>query len=297
MPQAPVVLLSEQQWRGRRAAHERRVDAWTIGWRERRASGAKHPVDDFLFTYYPTRPAVLRRWHPGIGVALAGEDLADLGDGYREAELAGTPAWLLDPTRFASLVPAALRIAALLTATAHRDPQFGCFGLHEWAMVYRQRPDETRHEQWPLRLEPEQVRATVDGRRTALQPLRRVPLLHGGGASAEPGAAHPRAAGPARAGRVPAREHGPVPAREPDLPGRGQRPRRRLLRARARHPYPRHARGPVRPARAGYDPVEVETPSGRSEFAFQQRGFAARAAALRADLLAVVDRFLRTMET
>ena len=32
----------------------------------------KHPVHDFLFTYYSQRPAQLRRWHPGYGVALAG---------------------------------------------------------------------------------------------------------------------------------------------------------------------------------------------------------------------------------
>ena len=28
----------------------------------------KHPVHDFLFTYYSHRPAQLRRWHPGYGV-------------------------------------------------------------------------------------------------------------------------------------------------------------------------------------------------------------------------------------
>ena len=36
----------------------------------RRRSGVKHPVHDFLFTYYSQRPAALRRWHPGWGVAL-----------------------------------------------------------------------------------------------------------------------------------------------------------------------------------------------------------------------------------
>ncbi len=35
------------------------------------ANGVKHPVHDFLFTYYSQRPAQLRRWHPGYGVALA----------------------------------------------------------------------------------------------------------------------------------------------------------------------------------------------------------------------------------
>jgi hypothetical protein len=40
-------------------------------------------------------------------------------------------------------------VARLLSSTASRQPQFGCFGLHEWAMVYR---DEPRHREWPLRL-------------------------------------------------------------------------------------------------------------------------------------------------
>ena len=36
-------------------------------------------------------------------------------------------------------------LAGLLRSTADRAPFFGCFGLHEWAMVYRQTPEEIRH--------------------------------------------------------------------------------------------------------------------------------------------------------
>ena len=36
-------------------------------------------------------------------------------------------------------------IHALLVATAGRPANFGCFGMHEWAMVYRLTEDETRH--------------------------------------------------------------------------------------------------------------------------------------------------------
>ena len=41
-------------------------------------------------------------------------------------------------------------VEALLRATASRPPRLGCFGLHEWAMVYRA-GDELRHP-LPLRL-------------------------------------------------------------------------------------------------------------------------------------------------
>lgn len=39
----------------------------------------------------------------------------------------------------------------------------------------------------------------------------------------------------------------------------------------------------------GYPPVRVETPEGRAEYAAAQRGFAERAAPLRARLLAALD--------
>jgi len=42
--------------------------------------------------------------------------------------------------------------AILMRATAARTPHFGCFGMHEWAMVYRLRPEQVRHAAWPLRL-------------------------------------------------------------------------------------------------------------------------------------------------
>ena len=41
-------------------------------------------------------------------------------------------------------------IAGLLRATASRPARLNCFGLHEWAMVYR--APRVRHGQVPLRL-------------------------------------------------------------------------------------------------------------------------------------------------
>ncbi len=43
-------------------------------------------------------------------------------------------------------------IRDLLNATAGRTAALSCFGLHEWAMVYRQGADERRHVSYPLRL-------------------------------------------------------------------------------------------------------------------------------------------------
>jgi hypothetical protein len=51
-------------------------------------------------------------------------------------------------------------IHGLLTATASRAPRFSCFGLHEWAMVYRSA--DVRHEDWPLRLGTSGTDAVVE---------------------------------------------------------------------------------------------------------------------------------------
>ena len=50
------VVLPECEWHKRRRAHEQRVSAWTGPHQARAARGEKHPVHDFLFTYYRFRP-------------------------------------------------------------------------------------------------------------------------------------------------------------------------------------------------------------------------------------------------
>ncbi len=43
-----------------------------------------------------------------------------------------------------------------------RPATFGCFGVHEWAMVHGLDPAEIRHASWPLRLAPGQVADVVE---------------------------------------------------------------------------------------------------------------------------------------
>jgi len=57
-----VIVLCESERRAREAAHRARVRPWTETHRQRQAAGAKHPMLDFLFTYYSFRPARLERW-------------------------------------------------------------------------------------------------------------------------------------------------------------------------------------------------------------------------------------------
>ena len=138
-------VLARDEWQARAAAHRQRVDVWVQPHLERRAHGIAHPVHDFLFTYYSQRPAALRRWHPGYRVTLL--EAPDYVEVKGYATVSGglsVSAGYLESQR-----PLIESIRSLLAATASRPPTLGCFGLHEWAMVYR--ADDVRHE-WPLRL-------------------------------------------------------------------------------------------------------------------------------------------------
>jgi hypothetical protein len=166
-------VLPEAEWRARAAAHRSRLDELVGPYLERRAAGSAHPVIDFLFTYYGHKPAQLRRWHPGYGVALEGAFEYDSARGYHRLAPSGDPergdigddgspdattlpefgyraAFAADPTYLERRRDTIEFIANLLRATASRPAQLSCFGLHEWAMVYR--TDDVRHQQVPLRL-------------------------------------------------------------------------------------------------------------------------------------------------
>ena len=155
--------LETDEWRGLEQVHEERADAFTRGRRERAATGQTHPVDDFLFTYYPFRPGLLRRWHPGAGVLLQGA--ADLPRATWKWYRSTGSASQVDAAAFSAKNERVIRfIGTLLTATRQRPAHFGCFGMHEWAMVYRQ--GEHRHVA-PLRLGQSDTDAVVDGNRVA----------------------------------------------------------------------------------------------------------------------------------
>jgi hypothetical protein len=137
-------VLEERAWQQRQARHRQRVDEFLGAHR----SDSAHPVWDFLFTYYSLRPRQLRTWHPGFGAVLAGRAadgyLSRSGYGRVADGVAVTGAHVIartDTVRF---------IARLLRATQARSARFNCFGLHEWAMVYR--TPAVRHPQVPLRL-------------------------------------------------------------------------------------------------------------------------------------------------
>ena len=49
------VVLEPEVWRAHQEEHRRAVDELTAGHRARRSRGERHPVWDFMFSYYPVR--------------------------------------------------------------------------------------------------------------------------------------------------------------------------------------------------------------------------------------------------
>jgi hypothetical protein len=310
-----VATLSEPAWRARAAAHEARVRAWTDPHQTRAARGKKHPVFDFLFTYYAFRPAWLRRWHPGPDIALAGEGSREFlrwpeyreiesGTGVSPVGLDGTPEHGRDVHATTALIaldcatlPAHRRefvawLRGMLAAMQARPAFYGCFGLHEWAMVYRQTPDDIRHNHYPLRFAPAELARIVeaapitcthfDAFRFFTPPARPLNKLQ-----------------PTRADTAQLEQRGCLHANmdlykwafklAPFAPAEliadcfalARDIREVDMRA---SPYDLRA--------LGFEPIPIENPAGRAEYEQHQRAFATRGEPLRARLIALCDRLL-----
>jgi hypothetical protein len=144
--------LNASEWRARRDCHRDRVGPRAA---ERVArSGRKHPIYDFLFEYYSYRAAHLLRWSPGVGVVLDGATPTDTDWPHLFRACEGGVVLLAEafPEKRRAYLSWAIDYLGTVGA---REPQFGCFGLHEWAMVYR--TDDIRHSRVPLRIAAEEV--------------------------------------------------------------------------------------------------------------------------------------------
>ena len=286
------------EWRPLADAHAARVDAFVEPHLARRAEHVAHPVHDFLFTYYSHRPAQLRRWHPGFGVGLEdADDHAGL-KGYEQVECAGgadrrrsAHSTRVAAAYVASQRPLLRQLHALLTATAGRSPQLGCFGLHEWAMVHRSAEHGTRHD-WPLRLGQAGTDAVVESHRIGCshfdafrfftptaRPLNTLrPTRDDRPDFEQPGCLHAGMDLYKHAFRL-------SPMVPSDLVADCFELARdiRVLDMRA---------APYDLSGLGFEPVAIETTAGKAAYVEAQRGFAERGAPLRARLIEECDRLL-----
>ncbi|GGK59307.1 hypothetical protein [Ornithinimicrobium pekingense] len=279
-------VLPEQVWRERAAAHAAAVEQLSADRLARRVQGRRHPVDDFLWEYYAFRPAQLARWHPGAGVGLEG---ATERAGWSFYTVADGTAYL-DLERFRDRRGRAVGfVRDLLTATLSRPGRFGCFGLHEWAMVYRAGEDEVRHGGWPLRLGSAGTDEVVETHTVACSHFDAYRFF-------TPDAAPRNTLTPTREGQLAMEQPGclhagmdlykwcfklaPTVPSEITVEAFGLARDVRELDMRA---------APYDLRELGYEPVRIETAEGRAEYARAQRGFTVRSNALRRRLLETLD--------
>lgn len=294
-------VLRAAEWQVLEDTHATRADAFTAGWRRRKPLGAKHAIEDFLFTYYPTRPAQLRRWHPGPGVVLApppgtgapapDDDAPDpyvtraSWRWYRETDDGLT----LDAAAFLADRGDTVRyLHGLLAATASRPGRFGCFGLHEWAMVYRDREAGRDHRHpLPLRLGHEGTDRVVEDHPVQCshfdafrfftpeaEPLNRLrPTRETQPATEQPGCLHATMDLLKWAMKL-----GPAVPGDLLLDCFELAHDVRVVDMQA---------SPYDVSSYGLEPVAIETPEGKAEYVRHQRAFAERGAVLRERLLAV----------
>lgn len=157
--------LTREEWSARADAHLKRAEPWTRPYRARRAAGQLHPIYDFLFIYYRNKPSQLEAWHPGMRVRL---EEAPLDSNFKQTHYSVCDGLTqLDPGKMGENTRHRLEMALRLCQTVRRRaPAFGCFGMHEWAMVYQGDTEgEVRHrERLPLRLSQADTDAFVRSR-------------------------------------------------------------------------------------------------------------------------------------
>ncbi|QTE28675.1 3-methyladenine DNA glycosylase [Pengzhenrongella sicca] len=283
--------LASREWRPVAAAHAARADALTAGHRARRGTGERHPIDDFLYDYYTIKPSLLRRWHPGPGVVLRADPGGTPAEhsAWRWYAVDGAGSVSLDVRAFLSdRGDTARYVRTLLEATASRRAHVGCFGLHEWAMVFHQ-DDERRRHDLPLRLGRAGTDAVV-----AAHPIR---CSHFDAFRFfAPDAVALNALQPTRATQVELEQPGCLHAGMDLFKWAGKLgpvvPGDLLLDcfelAREIRTLDMQA-SPYDVSSLGEPAVAIETAAGRAEYAARQREFAERAARLRGRLIEAID--------
>ncbi len=287
-----TTALAREQWLSQAHIHRDIVENLTSAARTRKQRGEAHPIEDFMWTYYSQRPTQFLKWHPGFGVTLlnAPEYLDERG--YQTTDnQTSVSAEFLDQ-RFESLT----WILRLQTGLLKREPRFACFGLHEWAMVYRREQSEVRHEQAPLRLTPAEIAEVVESQELKCTHYDAFRFY-------VPEARSLNHLMLQREDQIENEQSGclhanmdlykwcykSAPVVSSDLMVRA------FLLARDIRTLDMQA-APYDLRAWGFDPVRIETAEGRAEYVRRQREFHERGQALRTELIEQLDSALRTRE-
>lgn len=284
VPSPPRAVLPSIAWQARAQAHLERVRKWTGPRRARRARQESHPVHDFLFQYYSYSAGKLETWHPEPHEALA--DSQEARERFSGPEYQAQDGVIRRNTSALSAESRAKlhEVVRVMTETRARPANFGCYGMHEWAMVYG--GHDVRHAGVaPLRLPQAALDAFVERRPVACshfdafrffapkaKPMNRLPLAWATRYDAEqPGCVHANM-------DLYRWAYTAMPWIGSDLLWEC------FQLATALRVLDMQA-GPYDLRSLGFAPVKVETAEGRDEYQRRQRELAVRASGLRDRLI------------
>lgn len=286
---AEVCRIAQADWTQRASDHRERLHRQIGGYLKQRVVGLRHPVFDFLFTYYRLRPAELFRWSPGAEVLLENGPPSWWCGDRRWAE-SGNGAYLRASSFPHHRIDSLRWVLDLLRRTALRSPHFACHGLHEWAMVFD--PADIRHTQLPLRLPHREIVNLVRSRGTSCTHFDAFRFFS---AAARSGNVRQLTAPDRPLQEQPGCLHANMDLYKWSAKFHPWIPSElladsfllaweiRILDMRA---------SPYDLSSLGWDPVPIETPAGRRDYEAQQRVFAERAGCLRRRLIAALSRLL-----
>ncbi len=288
-------ILPARQWQQQAQTYMREIYPYTSAFRERRARRRPHPIYDFLFTYYAFSTRKLEQWHPGLGRVLELRD-DPLSDGFRrsrhyECDL-GTAKLRSD-----TITPARLGqlewIHNLCRTIAARKPRFACYGLHEWAMVYRS--PEIRHA-YPLRLSADRVAELLENNTVCCSHFDAFRFF-------SPPAVRLNVIQPTESTRLENEQGGCIHANmdlykwafksQPFLPSEFVADCF-MLALRAREIDMRAS--PYDFRELGFDPIKIETAAGREEYRLKQIEISEAAAALRSKLVEEIELVMKHLK-
>lgn len=152
-------IVSEKTWQAEIKIQKALIFEIVTEQQKRKNQHQKHPIEDFLFDYYPYRPSQLLQYSPGLGKILEGEKAKVFTE--KKGFAVHEKGVFVNPQNFAQhRIESLKNVIAICKNTFTKKPFFGCFGLHEWAMLYQ--TEKARHPQLPLRFPIEKINQIVE---------------------------------------------------------------------------------------------------------------------------------------
>jgi hypothetical protein len=289
------MLLTTNEWTEKVKNHTALLAPFTDAFLKRRDAGKADPVHDFLFTYYNCSPSKLKQWVPSFEESLMMTPAVHADHPWLNAYWFQLDEEVLSINRDRiqeNTLGIAKFIEELCRNISQRAPRYGCFGLHEWAMVYKLDKEDIRHKNRPLRIPPNELAQFVESQSISCshydayrfftkpaQPLNTLnPQIETRLQMEQGGCVHANMDIYKWAAKLWPWIGSDLIAKAFLLAVEG-----RVLDMRA---------SPYDLREEGYEPICIETPEGRKQYQKEQQFYAEKAVHLRNELQAFCKRFL-----